>query len=260
MKQKAKRPKAALARARWKNRIVSYAQVDPRKLKANPLNWRVHPTPQRKAMVDAFEQIGELVPAIVNKRTGNIIDGHMRVELALEHHEPTVPVIYVDMTLDEEKLALTTINPLAELAATDPEKLAELLGAVPRKGGALDDLLAALEEQAHGTIVKGVGGGSSGARAVATNSHAMRMMLAVGDIATIERALAMTGLQNRGAALLAICNQYLGEYDSADAPERQHDAEPQGELEDQLAQAITESAGNPGNPRRPRARVGTGLP
>lgn len=242
---------------KWKSRVVGRATVDPRKLKDNPLNWRVHGLTQQRVMRDAIEQIGIIDDIVVNKRTGNIIDGHGRKELAIANEEETVDVLYVDLSVDEERLALSIMNPLGELASTDPEKLGELLGLINRNGGPLDGLLADLEEQASGAIVKELdkskGGGG---RAVTQSRNVMRMMLENPDVMTVERALSMTGLANRGDALLTICRHYLGK-DNAD---RQHDTESESSLEDQLAKALSSAAGDSGNARRPRKSISAGVP
>lgn len=241
---------------KWKSRVVGREDVDPRKLKDNPLNWRIHGEHQQRTMRDAMETIGVIDDIIVNKRTGNIIDGHGRKELAIANEEPTVGVLYVDLSPQEERLALAMINPMAELAATDPEKLGKLLGEVDRHGGPLDQLLADLEEQAVGAIVKHTKGEGGGSRNIGSSTHVMRMMLENPDVALVERALAITGLMNRGEALLTICRAYLGSHDDA---EGQHDAKPKGSFEDQLAEALGDGAGDSGNPRRPRASVGAGV-
>lgn len=231
-------------RATWKNRIVGYAQVDPATLKANPLNWRVHPDSQKRAMGDVFSQLGYVEAVIVNKTTGHIIDGHMRHAMAIEHREPKMPVLYVQMTLEEERLALSILNPMAELAATDPEKLAELLAGIERKGGPLDELLASLEEQAGGAMVKNAQS-SNGKRSIGSPTHAMRMMLAVPEVATVERAIARTGIANRGEALTTICRAYLSEHEAGENAEGQHDTGAKGLTPDQLAQALSGAAGSP---------------
>jgi hypothetical protein len=234
------------ARASWRNRIIAFAQVDPATLKANPLNWRMHPESQKRAMSDVFAQVGFVEAIIVNKTTGHILDGHMRHQLALEHREQTVPVLYVDMTAEEEKLSLTILNPMAELATTDPEKLAELLADLPRLGGALDELLGSLDELAGGAMVKDTNTGGAGAKRspIKHAAHALRMMLAVTDVAVVERAIARTGNANRGEALMTICREYLSEHEADDDAEGQLDSGAQGSLADQLEKAAQGLAGH----------------
>lgn len=260
---KAPKKKAGMRQGRlgphWKSRIVGHAKVDPRSLKPNPMNWRVHPPAQTRQMRDALDRLGVIAGVVVNKRTGFILDGHMRHDLALENDEPTVDVTFVDLSPDEERLALSIMNPMGELGATDPEKLGALLGAIEREGGPLDELLRDLETQASGSIVKEIDAKNGGAgRHLGNRAHVMRMMLENPDVAVVERAIAITGLLNRGDALLAICRAYLGS--KTDDTERQHDTEPQGSLEDQLAQALAEPARGARNARRPRPRIRAGVP
>lgn len=106
----------------WKKRIVGEADVDPATLKPHAANWRVHPKRQQQAMVDILDEVGVVQQVLVNRRTGVIIDGHMRVRLALRNHEPTVPVVFVDLSEPEEYTALATINPLATLAYEDRQQ------------------------------------------------------------------------------------------------------------------------------------------
>src|SRR5687768_492532 len=96
-----KKPAAAGQRelgAKWKSRVVGRADVDPRKLKDHPLNWRVHPDTQQRVMRDFIQTVGVLDDIIVNKRTGHIIDGHQRKQLAIDNEESTVGVLYVDLS------------------------------------------------------------------------------------------------------------------------------------------------------------------
>lgn len=111
----------------WRNRIVGHGEEAPDQLLANPRNWRVHPKAQQDALAGALGEVGWVVGVIVNKRTGHVVDGHARVGLAISRNEPTVPVVYVDLDENEEAVILASLDPLAAMAVTDAEKLAELL-------------------------------------------------------------------------------------------------------------------------------------
>lgn len=245
--------------AHWQSRIVGHSRVDPRKLKDNPNNWRLHPETQAQAMRDSLDRLGVLQPIVVNKRSGRIVDGHLRRQLALDNNEEHVDVIYVDLSEDEENLALAIMNPMGELAATDPEKLGALLANVDRGDSSpLDRLLGQLEEQASGASVKQAATSSDkGKRATnMTQTAVMRMMLENPNVAIVERALASTGLMNRGDALVTICKHYLGKENA----EGQHNSANEGSAADQLAQALASAAGGTRNPRRTRPSVGSRVP
>lgn len=124
----------------WRNRAVGEASVDPRELKENALNWRIHTAYQQEAMTDVLGEIGWLQPILVNQNTGVIVDGHMRWSLALKHKEETVPVRYVDLTQAEEDRILATLNPIASLAYEDAEARAELAKRVQFESEALRQL------------------------------------------------------------------------------------------------------------------------
>jgi hypothetical protein len=96
----------------WKNRIVGYREVRPEDLLANPRNWRVHPKHQQAALKGALDELGWIQNVIVNTRTGFVVDGHARVALAIRHNQPTVPTTEVDLSPDEEALALVTLDPI----------------------------------------------------------------------------------------------------------------------------------------------------
>lgn len=111
---------------RWQNRIIGEDMVDADQLLANPTNWRIHPKHQQAALTGVLDNVGWVQRVIVNQRTGHVIDGHLRASLAISRGEQ-VPVIYVDVDEDEERLILATLDPLAAMAATDAEMLAGLL-------------------------------------------------------------------------------------------------------------------------------------
>lgn len=131
------------AAATWERRIVGHADVDPRELVANPNNWRLHARHQTEAVAEALDRVGWVRPVIVNQRTGVLVDGHLRVELALERNEQTVPVDYVDLTEDQERVVLVTLDPTSALAGSDEGQLRSLLAAL---NGSFDTALTKLSD------------------------------------------------------------------------------------------------------------------
>ncbi|HEY5275946.1 MAG TPA: hypothetical protein VIK38_05330, partial [Coriobacteriia bacterium] len=129
----------------WRNRIVGSGSEAPERLAANPANWRVHPRNQRDALAGSLDTVGWVAQVLVNRRTDYVVDGHARVALALARKEASVPVLYVDLSPDEERLVLATFDPIGALAGADGERLSALLAEV-----AVDDagLRALLDELA----------------------------------------------------------------------------------------------------------------
>lgn len=125
----------------WRNRIVGHGEENPEQLLANPDNWRIHPKAQQEAMAGALGQVGWVQSVIVNRNTGNVVDGHLRVALAISKRAATVPVVYVDLTPDEERAVLATFDPISGMAVSDRAKLTELLETVDVPDAALVDML-----------------------------------------------------------------------------------------------------------------------
>ena len=92
----------------WRNRIVGHADIAPAELVPNPRNWRSHPPEQQRALAGALGEVGWVAEVLVNRTTGHVVDGHLRIELALARDEPTVPVTYVELSEEEERLVLAT--------------------------------------------------------------------------------------------------------------------------------------------------------
>ena len=135
----------------WQSRIVGHGQEDPATLVPNELNWRRHPARQRKALTEVMDRVGWVQDIIVNRRSGRLVDGHLRLTLALERGEPAVPVVYVDLEPDEEALVLATLDPLAELAEADGETL-RVLHTMLEADGAIADLLEGVATSARLTL------------------------------------------------------------------------------------------------------------
>lgn len=128
----------------WQNRIVGEGEEAPDQILANPLNFRVHPKAQQDALADVLSEVGVVQRVIVNRRTGVLIDGHLRVTLALRSGQPTIPVLYVDLDPREEALVLATLDPIAAMATTDAAKLDELLRDMDTGSAAIQAMLSDL--------------------------------------------------------------------------------------------------------------------
>lgn len=133
--------------APWKNRIVGYANVDTDKLKANPRNWRTHSRRQQDTLSSVVQEIGVVQNIIVNQRTGLVVDGHLRLSLAIRDGQATVPVTYVDLSEAEESTIIATFDPIAALAGTDTTQLDTLLRDIETADTNIMDLLSTLTAQ-----------------------------------------------------------------------------------------------------------------
>ena len=128
----------------WRNRIVGYADVPPAQLLANPLNFRRHPKSQQDALSGVISDVGYVDPVLVQAGTDVILDGHLRVSLALQQNQATVPVRYADVDDAEAALILATFDPISAMAFHDTEQLALLMADIETGDAALNTLLAEL--------------------------------------------------------------------------------------------------------------------
>jgi DNA modification methylase len=110
----------------WRNRIVGYGEEEASQLLANPKNWRIHPKNQQAALEGSLDKIGWIQNCVVNRSTGFVIDGHARVALAISRGEK-VPCLYVELTPQEEALAIATLDSITALARTDQDILDSLV-------------------------------------------------------------------------------------------------------------------------------------
>lgn len=131
----------------WRNRIVGSAEVPPDQLLANPANWRGHPKEQQRALAGDLSEVGWVAQVLVNQTTGHVVDGHLRFELAISRGESTVPVVYVELSEDEERLVLASLDPLAAMATAEKEALAALLAEIETEDAALTRLLVELADR-----------------------------------------------------------------------------------------------------------------
>lgn len=120
--------------------------MNPLEIRANIKNWRKHPKFQRDALEGVLREVGWVQDVIVNQQTQRLVDGHLRVALAIEKGEKQIPVKLVDLTEAEEALVLATIDPITSMAETDAGALDALLREVKTGEAALQSLLSDLYE------------------------------------------------------------------------------------------------------------------
>lgn len=131
----------------WNNRITGYADVPPGELLENPQNFRRHPKEQEAALIGVLREVGFVDPVLVQSGSNLILDGHLRVELALKQGQATIPVKYVNLSDDEAQIVLATFDPLSAMARHDESSLEALLAQVKVEDVALSAMLANLREQ-----------------------------------------------------------------------------------------------------------------
>lgn len=112
------------------SRIIREGTRPAKEFVFNPLNFRGHPETQRAAGRGSLQQLGWIQRVIVNIRTGHLLDGELRVSeaQAMNPNEP-VPFIEVDLSEEEERLALTYLDPISGMASIRDDRLKELLKA-----------------------------------------------------------------------------------------------------------------------------------
>ena len=82
---------------------------------------------------------------MVKVNTGTLIDGHMRVSVAISKGQQ-VPIKLVDLTEEEENIVLATLDPLAGMAVPDKEQVAILAESVFKQNEQMVDTLKAMAE------------------------------------------------------------------------------------------------------------------
>jgi len=150
----------AKAQVAWRNRITGHGEQAAAAFAANPHNWRTHPKAQRDAIADVLGSVGWVQSVVVNRTTGHVLDGHVRIEEAMKLGDETlVPFVEVELSEEEEATILATLDPIGAMAEADKAKLDGLLRDVSTESEALQKLLADLAEE-HG-LSYGASAGSS---------------------------------------------------------------------------------------------------
>ena len=130
-----------------RDRIKRLDRVPANSLKPHPSNWRTHPPAQADALCGALAEIGyadALIARELPDGSLQLLDGHLRAETT---PNMLIPVLVTDLTEEEGKKLLLTLDPLAGMAEADGAKLEALLRGVETNNPALEAMLAELAEQ-----------------------------------------------------------------------------------------------------------------
>lgn len=116
------------------SRRLELAHVALERLRPPDRSARRHDERQRQALTAAIRQRGFVAPVLAT-RDGTLIDGALRLEIAIALRLSYIPVVYVDeVGADERRLLAIALNKLPELGGWDDKilaiELSELLQAV----------------------------------------------------------------------------------------------------------------------------------
>lgn len=177
--------------ADWLNRIVEYGNADPEQLLANPNNWRIHPVYQQEALNGLLDEVGWVDDVIVNRRTGFVLDGHLRVMQAMKRAMKSMPVAYVELSDAEESEVLATLDAIGALANTDGDKLIHLTELVQTADDGLLALLGTLAQQdpTDMTTVRKKVKKKKGARPLRVQMGAFRFLVSEDEFTEWERGI-----------------------------------------------------------------------
>jgi hypothetical protein len=137
----------------WQNRIVGHGEVAPDTLIGNPLNFRTHSAEQEATLSGVISRLGVVAGVTVNRTTGHLMDGHLRVQMAMRQGQAIFPVTYIEVSADEEKLLLAAFDQITAMAGRDTALLDTLLTDIRASdigkdlGVGLEALLASLQAE-----------------------------------------------------------------------------------------------------------------
>lgn len=132
----------------WANRIVSNTLEDPEQLLAHYANPRTHDGKQRDTLRASLDDVGIIASCTVNDTTGNMLDGHCRLEEYLTKGIKKVPVTHLNLTPEEELRALTYFDGIGAMAGYDQDILEGLLETIELNSEPLENLLSDIQGKA----------------------------------------------------------------------------------------------------------------
>lgn len=129
-----------------RNRIVEHVQVRAGDLVPHPHNFRRHPPRQKAALAASYAEVGfarSLLGYRLDDGRIQLIDGHLRRDVDADM---LVTVEVLDVSDEEARKLLLTLDPLTGLATTDAEAVAQLTAITAADSQLLKDLWQSLEQ------------------------------------------------------------------------------------------------------------------
>ena len=126
---------------RIRDRIKELRRVRASELRPNRRNWRTHPQAQRDTLRGVLAEVGYADALLARELPDGaleLIDGHLRAETT---PDVEVPVLILDLDDAEAAKLLALLDPLAAMAETNDEALAELVANVETENAAVQALL-----------------------------------------------------------------------------------------------------------------------
>ncbi len=133
--------------APWRNRVTGSGTLKVAEARIHPDQWRTHPAAQQAALAEVLEEVGWVQNCVVSERTGYLLDGVCRLTLAERRGESEVPCIFVDVSEEEERLILASLDPIGAMASADGAKLQELLSCIQSEDEQMRALVEAIARQ-----------------------------------------------------------------------------------------------------------------
>jgi len=131
----------------YRNRVKELRQVPADDLHPHPNNWRVHSSFQRNSLTSMLNEVGvaNAVIAYEDEEWGlTVIDGHQRTEII---DTGDVPTLILDVDRHEAQALLATLDPIAQMAGTDPGVLEDLLATVEGEDNEIAELLEEVRDR-----------------------------------------------------------------------------------------------------------------
>lgn len=124
-------------------------------ISAHPGNWQIHPAQQGDALRQSLDEFGVVQPCTFNRQTGHLLDGHLRLDIAIERGQDALFCRVVDWDAHKEERFLLACDKIGKMAGQDDAKLIALFDTHknddfgPPPGWTLDEIesLGPMEKQ-----------------------------------------------------------------------------------------------------------------